>query len=132
MSGPNQTAGENVSGADRAGVQMAIEDYLRGHATGDASYMRRAFLPTAHIEGMREGQFMSWTLDDYCDLFPGKPAQDEDTRRRQIDVIDVSGTAAMAKATLVHGPVTFTDYFVLLKVDGTWKIANKVYHGQPS
>ncbi len=40
------------------------------------------------------------------------------------------GTGAMAKATLLHGATTFTDYFVLLKVDGEWKIANKVYHSQ--
>ena len=26
---------------------------------------------------------------------------------------------------------TFTDYFVLLKVDGEWKIANKVWTRQP-
>ena len=46
---------------------------------------------------------------------------------RTIDEISIAGTAASAKATLVHGTTTFTDYFVLLKVDGTWKIANKVY-----
>ena len=38
----------------------------------------------------------------------------------------------MAGATLVHGPTTFTDYFVLLKVDGEWKIANKVYSSRPT
>ncbi len=133
MSGDNRTnqpPEERTSDADRAGVRTAIEAYLRGHATGDPSHMRRAFLPTAHIEGLREGRFTSWTLDEYCDLFPGAPADDEASRERQIDMIEVSGTAAMAKATLVHGPVTFTDYFVLLKVDGDWKIANKVYHGE--
>ena len=40
--------------------------------------------------------------------------------------------AATAKATLVRGATTFTDYFVLLKVGGQWRIANKVYHGQPT
>ena len=117
-----------TSDADYAGVRAALENYLRGHATGDPTYMRRAFLPTAHVEGIREGKFISWTLDEYCDLFKGAPAADEATRQRQIDVIDLIGTAANAKATLVHGAVTFTDYFVLLKVDGVWKIANKVYH----
>ena len=32
----------------------------------------------------------------------------------------------MASATLVSGEAAFTDYFVLLKVDGAWKIANTV------
>ena len=120
----NQFASDN----DDAGVRIALETYLQGHATGDPSHMRNAFLPTAHIEGIREGKFTSWTLEEYCALFAGTPAVDEATRRRHIDHIDVSGTAAYAKATLAHGPVTFTDYFVLLKVHGHWKIANKVYH----
>jgi Putative lumazine-binding len=116
--------------SEQMGVRVAIEHYFKGHATGDASHMRKAFLPTAHIEGIRDGKFNSWTLDSYCESFKGKPAVDESARKRSIDSIDVTGTAAMVKATLVHGPTTFTDYFVLLKVDGEWKIANKVYHGQ--
>ena len=108
-------------------MRAAITHYLQGHATGDASHMRKAFLPTAHIEGVREGRFTSWTLDEYCSRFTGKPAADEATRKRTIDAVDVNGTAAMARATLVHGQTTFTDYFVLLKVDGEWKIANKTY-----
>ncbi len=112
------------------GIQAAINHYFKGHATGDASHMRKAFLPTAHIEGIREGKFISWTLDEYCALFRGKPAADESTRVRTIDLIDVSGNSAMARATLVHGATVFTDYFVLLKVDDEWKIANKVYYGR--
>jgi len=45
-------------------------------------------------------------------------------------MVDVTGTSAMAKATLKHGSTTFTDYFVLLKSDGKWLIANKVYHAE--
>jgi hypothetical protein len=113
--------------SDDAGVRAAIGHYLQGHATGDPSHMRKAFLPTAHIEGIREGKFSSWTLEEYCSRFAGKPAADEATRKRTIDAVDVIGTAAMARATLIHGPTTFTDYFVLLKVDGEWRIANKTY-----
>lgn len=62
--------------------------------------------------------------------FSGTPAPDEATRTRVVDIVDRSGTAAMAKATLKHGATAFTDYFVLLKSDGKWRIANKVYHAQ--
>lgn len=112
---------------DDAGVREALNHYFQGHATGDAAHMRLAFLPTAHIEGVRDGKFLSRTLDEYCGGFTGTPAADEATRRRTIDEVSISGTAASARATLVHGTTTFTDYFVLLKVDGAWKIANKVY-----
>jgi hypothetical protein len=118
--------------ADEQGVRAAVNVYLRGHATGNGDEMRKAFLPTAHIEGNRDGKFVSWTVDEYCSRFNGKPAADEASRKRTIDSVDVSGTSAMARATLVHGTTTFTDYFVLLKVDGEWKIANKVYSSRPT
>ena len=115
---------------DTQQIRQVIGVYFRGHATANADTMRAAFLPTAHIEGMRNGAFTSWTVDQYVANFRGTPAPDEATRTRVIDVVDRSGTAAMAKATLKHGATTFTDYFVLLKSDGKWLIANKVYHAQ--
>jgi hypothetical protein len=117
---------------DDAGIRAAIAHYFQGHATGDASHMRKAFLPTAHIEGVRDGRFTSWTVDEYCSRFTGKPAADEATRKRTVDVVDVSGTSAMARATLIHGATTFTDHFVLLKVGGEWRIANKTYSATAS
>ena len=117
---------------DEPAVRAVIRQYFRGHATRDGAEMRKAFLPTAHIEGVRQGAFTSWTVDEYCAGFNGTPAADEAARTRTIDSVDVSGAAAMVKATLVHGATTFTDYFVLLKVDGAWKIANKVYSSRPT
>lgn len=119
-----QQAGED------AAVRKPLEAYLQGHATGDGAYMRQAFLPTAHIEGIRDGKFLSWTADEYIAGFKGQPPADEARRKRWIDGVDVSGNAAMARVTLDYPSGTFTDYFVLLKVDGEWKIANKVWTRQ--
>ena len=118
--------------AEQLAACAPIEQYFLGHAHDDASYMRQAFLSSAHIESMREGVFTSWPLDVYCERFGGKPAADEATRRRSIDWIEVAGTAASARVTLVHGAITFTDYFVLLKTQDGWKIANKAFVGQPT
>jgi hypothetical protein len=126
---PAVTRGQTAE--DKA-VRAAIDQYFRGHATANPTEMRKAFLPTAHIEGNREGKFVSWTAEEYSSRFQGKPAADEASRKRTIDRVEVSGTAAMASATLVHGATTFTDYFVLLKVNGEWKIANKVYSSRPT
>lgn len=120
------------STAEQADVLVPIEHYFLGHARDDAAHMRQAFLPSAHIESMREGAFTSWPLDVYCERFKGVPAADEAARRRMVDWVDVAGLSASARVTLVHGAVTFTDYFVLLKTADGWKIANKAFHGRPS
>ncbi|MFF9492796.1 nuclear transport factor 2 family protein [Streptomyces flaveolus] len=109
-------------------VLEPLRAYIRGHATGDPTHFRDAFLPTAHIEGIRDSAFVSWHLDEYCTLFRGRPAPDEPTRTRRIDAIDIHGTVATATMTLQHGADTFTDIFLLVLDDGRWRIANKAYH----
>ncbi|MFI0084814.1 nuclear transport factor 2 family protein [Streptomyces bobili] len=109
-------------------VLQPLRAYVRGHATGDPVHFHDAFLPTAHIEGVRNGAFVSWPLAEYCALFHGMPAPDEATRTRLIDAVDVHGTVATATMTLRHGTDTFTDVFLLICVDGSWRIANKAYH----
>ena len=70
----------------------------------------------------------------YTGLRCSRDAEERDRLRdtRADDIVDVSGSAAMARATLMHGKRTFTDYFVLLLVNGEWKIANKVYSARPA
>ena len=118
--------------SEEAAVRAAVNQYFKGHSTARSDDMSAAVLPSAHIEGIREGVFTSWTASEYSGRFTGRPVGDEASRKRTIDDVDVSGTAAMAKATLVHGATTFTDYFVLLNVNGQWKIANKVYSSRPT
>ena len=121
-----------TSNPEEAAVRVPLEHYMQGHATDDAAHMRQAFMASAHIESVREGPLTSWTMEEYCLRFKGTPAADEATRRRTIDAIDIGGTAASARITLVHGAVTFTDYFLLLKTAQGWKIANKAFHAQAS
>jgi hypothetical protein len=117
-----------VTSSRAIAVLSPLRAYIRGHATGDPAHFREAFLPTAHIEGVREGAFVSWDVDDYCALFDGQPAPDEPARSRRIDAVDVHGSVATASMTLQHGADTFTDVFLLVQVDGQWRIANKAYH----
>ena len=108
-------------------VLRPLHAYALTHATGDPSYLGDAFLPTAHIEGYRDGEFLSWDLESFGGVFDG-PAPDEPARHRRIERLDVRGSVATAVMTLHHGDGDFTDVFVLLRrPDGEWRIANKAY-----
>ncbi len=109
------------------GVLRPLHAYALTHATGDPAYLADAFLPTAHVEGYRDGEFVSWDLESFAALFVG-PALDEGERRRRIERLDVRGSVATAVMTLHHGDVDFTDVFVLVRrPDGEWRIASKAY-----
>lgn len=118
--------------ADPAALEP-LHAYARTHATGDPAYLADAFLPTAHIEGYRDGAFVSWDLPAFADVFTGSPAADEATRWRRVERLDVRGNVATAVMTLHHGDVDFTDVFVLLRdPDLGWRIANKAYERRMS
>lgn len=116
---------------EEALARKPLEAYMQAHATGDGDLIRAAFLPTARIDGVRDGKPVSRTAEEFASGFSGKPAEDEAQRRRRIDAVELHGNAGMAQVTLDYPNVTFTDYFVLLKVGGEWKIASKVYNAAP-
>ncbi len=109
-----------------------VENYLKGHATGKAEYIRKAFHPDARIISFRDGVHYSLTVDEFISArFHGEPAPDEAQRQRFITQFDVTGNAGSAKVELRYPGVTFTDYFTLLEINGVWGIANKTFSAAP-
>ena len=112
---------------EEALVRTALRHYLRGHATGLGSEHEQAFDPIANLYFMRDGELQVISSEDYIARASGQPAADEAERARWIDWVDVSGDAAIGKITLDYPSATLTDYMQLLKIDGQWKIVNKIF-----
>jgi len=117
--------------AEEAAVRAAIEHYFRGHSTGLGEHHRKVFHPDARLFAVREGKYWTLTSEEYISRAPGKPAADEAQRKRAVEMVDISGNAAVAKVVLDYPDVKFTDYMSLLKIDGEWKIVNKTFHAEP-
>lgn len=115
---------------DETAVRVALEHYLAGHATGLGDHFR---------QGMHQGGTMYWvrgglatrSFPEYAAGASGKPAADEDKRRRRIAMVDITNDAAIAKIVLEYPGATLTDYMTLLKVDGKWQIVAKAFTRQP-
>ena len=116
---------------DEAGVRAALEHYLQGHATGQGDHFRAAFHPEAKLFWVRDGQLAQRTSAEYIAGARGEPAPDEAQRVRRIESIDISVNAASAQIVLDYPGVVFTDYMSLLKVNGEWKIVNKIFYREP-
>jgi hypothetical protein len=117
---------QSAPSADEAGVRKAIDAYFEGHATGVGEHFRRGMHADMRFSTIVEGKLVHRTLDQFAGGFPGKPAADEAKRKRRVVSIDITGIAAMAKIELDYPTVFFTDYFLLMKVDGEWKIIDKI------
>lgn len=115
---------------EEAAVRAALENYFRGHATGQAEHFRKIFHPDAKLFAVRDGKYWQLTSEEYIARVPGKPADDEAKRKRSIEFVDINGNAAIAKIVLDYPTVKFTDYMSLLKIDGEWKIINKTFYAE--
>ena len=113
---------------EKAAARVPLENYMKGHATGDPEYMRKAFHTEGKLIFMRDGKYSTRTFEEYIGGMQGKPAPDEAKRKRWIESIDISGDAAIGKIILDYPDAKFTDYMTLLKINGEWKIVNKSFH----
>ncbi|MFN0180205.1 MAG: nuclear transport factor 2 family protein [Gemmatimonadales bacterium] len=117
---------------EEAAVRSALEHYLAGHATGVGDHFRQGMHTGGTMYWAREGALATRSFPDYAAGAPGKPAADEDKRRRRIAMVDITNDAAVAKIVLEYPGATLTDYMTLLKVDGKWQIVAKAFTRQPA
>lgn len=120
-----------ASGAEAAAARIPLENYINAHATGNPDYVRKAFRPEARIMAFRDGKLLNLSVEEFASRFSGKPAADESQRKRRIESLDITGNAGVARIVLDYPDTTLTDYMSLLKVDGEWKIVNKVFDAEP-
>lgn len=117
---------EKYSFAEYKAVEAALEPYISSATTGDGNVIRTAFYDHAHIVGSIDGTYYDMDADSFKDAVQaGGPSTNV---QYHIAWIDISGPAAAAKVEFLDwGDNRFTDFFVLYKNDGQWKISGKVY-----
>jgi hypothetical protein len=116
---------------EAAAARIPLENYISAHATGNPDYVRKAFFNEAKIMAFRDGKLLNLSVEEFASRFSGKPAADESQRKRRIDSLDITGNAGVARIVLDYPDTALTDYMSLLKVNGEWKIVNKVFNAEP-
>lgn len=131
--GVSTGASSNVSKKDEVksfseyeAVVAALQPYIKSAKTGSGKVIRTAFYDHAHIVGSINGTLYNSDLDSFEKAVnEGGPSPDVQHR---IAWVDISGPAAAAKVEFINwGGFRFTDFFVLYKHEGQWKISGKVY-----
>lgn len=107
-------------------VVKALQPYIESARSGDGDLSRTAFYDHAHVVGSVDGEFSIVDADEFGAIVTSSgPSENV---KHQIAWIDISGPAAAAKVEFVDWlGIRFTDFFVLYKKDGQWKISGKVY-----
>ncbi len=111
-------------------ITKAIQPYLDGAKSGKGDDMKPAFHKDATIFGYVGPDLFAGPIQN---LFAWNDQNGPATGlQARIASIDQIGTVAIVRLDLDYWSGSrFTDLFTLLKVDGVWKIMNKVFHLHP-
>ena len=112
---------------ERDAIVSAVQHYLDGARSGRGDEMKPAFHQDATVFGYVGEDLFAGPIEK---LFEWNDTNGPATGLR-VDIADIHITGTVATLRLELDNWTgyrFTDLFTLLKVDGQWKIMNKVFH----
>jgi len=115
---------------DRAAIAAAVQIYLDGLYEGDAAKLASVFHPTSALTYENEGKLAVLPRDQWLELVRSRPSPKARGLGRYDEILQIdqaSPTMAFVKLKCAIPPRFFTDYLSLLKVDGHWQVAQKVY-----
>ena len=113
--------------SDNEMIEKTVQFYIDGAKSGKGDDMKPAFHKDATIFGYIGDDLFAGPIQKLFDWNDKNgPATELETKIASIDVV---GTVAIVRLESDNWTGhKFTDFFTLLKVEGTWKIMNKVFH----
>ena len=118
---------ERTQSGDEIAIRTVVEQYFHGIIAYDEDALRAVFHPEANVMGVNETGDADWSLFDDWVTYTRGDAPDPSGRDNRILDIDIAGPAAVVKTELDWPNLRYYDYLSLLKIDGEWKIVNKIW-----
>ena len=108
-------------------IAETVQHYIDGAKSGKGDDMKPAFHKDATIFGYAGADLFAGPIQRLFDWVDGNgPAKELQARIASIDIVDSVATVRLELDNWIGS--RYTDMFTLLKVDGEWKIMNKVFH----
>jgi hypothetical protein len=106
-------------------ISETIMNYIEGTANGEPDKLKKAFHPNFNLYTIDKDSLRIRSGEKYISNIK---IGEKSNRIGRIISIDYEKDAAIAKAEIiVPNWRIFTDYFLLLKYEGSWKIIQKSY-----
>lgn len=114
------------SASDISQITETLMDYIEGTANGQPERLKKAFHPDFNLYTVTQAD--SLRIRSGKEYIANIKEGEKANRIGRIISIDYEKDAAMAKAEIVvPNWRIFTDYFLLLRYEGSWKIVQKSY-----
>ncbi|PWS38352.1 nuclear transport factor 2 family protein [Falsiroseomonas bella] len=115
---------------ERNAIEAVVRTYLDGLYEGDADKLAAAFHPTSALTQVWKGDLTIVPRDAWLDAVRNRPSPKAQGLARTDEILSIAQHGPeMAVVTLrcAIPPRFFTDALSLLKIDGRWQVAQKVF-----
>lgn len=109
-------------------VEEAAMKFVKSVAEGDSRYVRELFTEDAVLFGFLDGTLEHGSIDQFYRNVDTVGAGDDFKAR--IDIVAIEETVAVVRVLEEKwgGRIDFTDYLLLIKMNGEWKCVAKAYN----
>lgn len=109
-------------------VEEAAMKFVKSVAEGKSSYAKELFIDEAVLFGYLDGKLEHGSIQQFYDNVDTVGA--DNGFKARVDVIDVEETLAVVRVLEENwgGRIDFTDYLLLMKMDGQWRCVAKAYN----
>jgi hypothetical protein len=118
-----------ATATDREPITSAVQLYVDGSSTGDVGKLKQAFHEQAWMFGSLNGQRVDMPIAQMFELVASQPMNSAGSYVAQVTSVEQIGDVATAtlEESGCWGAVSFVDIFALARIDGSWKIVNKIF-----
>jgi len=111
-----------------AAVEAAAMKFVRSVAEGDSRHARELFVDEAVLFGYLDGELEHGSIEQFYRNVDSVGAGDGFKAR--VDVVSIEQTVAVVRVLEEGwgGRIDFTDYLLMLKIDGEWRCVAKAYN----
>ena len=116
---------------DQAEIETIVRLYFDSMHESSAEKVREAFHKNAWITGYMEQGLVEMTVDNFAEFVASQqpsPKEKGDDIILEIKSCEVVGATASVKVRDGYLGMIFLDTLSFLKVNGRWKIYNKLFH----
>ena len=109
-------------------VEAAAMKFVKSVAEGNSSYAKELFIDEAVLFGYLDGKLEHGNIEHFYHNVDTVSAGD--AFKARIDIVDIEETLAVVRVLEEKwgGRIDFTDYLLLMKINGEWKCVAKAYN----
>lgn len=112
-------------------IKQVIQTYFDSMFESSSDKAVKVFHPDAKITGYNRGELQEMSVSAFATFVAAqKPSAAENGETASLEILSlfIAGDTAVARVRDIYLGRTFLDTLSFLKIDGQWKIYNKLFH----